>query len=298
MIVEKADTIDYEPLAFELTPTSGTALSRAEVEAFLEGWLNRRDDQPVCDFGCPYKYLGVSEGIRGRVEVAIEWLCDPCMEVLFPALEARFGNIERIYVGYEPQAFVQPPPPPATIAFPARTVTYEDGRREEVASFTIANSDVTVAEMEKFCAATGYVTSAERRSQGDDTFRDNAYLRVQEEGQRDIYPAWFLSYDDAAAYCAWAGYRLPTEGEFFVAALIDDEEHDARPEAQVVRQLCANGGIMSLSGSVITDTRVDDLIVVRNGPRVVKDRFWNRGNPPRRLVSKAEPVGIIMRVCL
>jgi Sulfatase-modifying factor enzyme 1 len=296
MIVEKADTIDYEPLAFELTPTPGTDLSPADVEAFLEDWLKRRDEQPDCDFGCPYKYLDVSDGIRGRVEVAIQWLCDQCMEVLFPALEARFGNIERIYVGHEPEAFVQPPPPPATIAFPGRTVTYEDGRSEEVAPFTIANFEVTVAEMDKFCAATGYVTSAERRGQAALTFRDNAYLDVQEADQRDIYRADFLSYDDAAAYCAWAGYRLPTEGEFLVAALMDDQEHDGWPEHKIVVELLANGGIMSLRGTVITDTRVDDLIVVRDGPHVVKDRFWRRSLGNRRVVSKQEPEGIIMRV--
>jgi hypothetical protein len=51
-------------------------------------------------------------------------------------------------------------------------------------------------------------------------------LRKRQELGRKGLGADFLSHDDAAAFCAWTGYRLPRERDYMVAALVDDAVHD------------------------------------------------------------------------
>lgn len=95
---------------------------------------------------------------------------------------------------------------------------------QPISHFSIDRTEVTVGQFAQFVNATGFVTKAERDGGGlvyeAGWAQKSGWDWRSPYGQKaeDDEPAVHVTFDEAQAYCHWAGKRLPTEQEWIEAA--------------------------------------------------------------------------------
>jgi len=157
----------------------------------------------------------------------------------------------------------------------------DNGDMQAISYFSIDMTEVTIKQFGRFAAATGFVTKAERDGGGQ------VYAAGWEQkagwtwrmpygrpGQ-DEEPAVHITFDEAQAYCNWAGKRLPNEQEWIEAAYTERRPAPSPPFERGRTYLYPTGNTpegANCLGDCGNTPSVDYSSVIKRGSGQVKVR--------------------------
>jgi formylglycine-generating enzyme required for sulfatase activity len=182
-----------------------------------------------------------------------------------PSLDV--GSIQRSEKDGMPMVFV--PAGEFTMGSEDGPVNEQPVHKVTLPDFWIDQTEVTNAMFAKFMEESGYETDAQKggcsyvldvATEQWNCLSDAAWDQPQGSGSSldglDAHPVVQVSWNDAGAYCAWAGRRLPSEAEWEKAARSDDARRFPWGNEEV------NGTLLNLAdvayGTAWSIPQVDD----------------------------------------
>ena len=133
--------------------------------------------------------------------------------------------------------------------------------------YRIDRHEVTIGQFRTFAAATGRQTKAEQNGGGSQylggwrAMTGWTWQRPYGTPARDDEPAVHVTYDEAEAYCRWAGLRLPTDAEWVEAAYTERREAPPAPFVNGRRYRYPSGDSPDAANQMSSPARHD-----RRGP--------------------------------
>jgi hypothetical protein len=279
----------------------------SRLDGVLEDWLENeapgRDEKAKPDGDRPRLRSDPAKSTPDRMIVVIRaqhfknaW-CEP----LGVRLAKEYPFLWQLEVG-EPLGSEAPAEwDDAFIAVPKKTLTLDDGSRVEVEPFEIAHHPVSYEQFRKFVDATGYETTAQAK-QSEKTFLDPTGSGDPVARADRTMPVSMVSYQDAQAYCDWAGVRLPTEDEYLAAMILDDRIFPrGHPDAARLQDelFLSPQALRGTWLNFTSTTAPDGRVVCRYGPIMLRYQGMALTDPRSRKILAPDDftAGVAIRVC-
>jgi hypothetical protein len=278
MRIRKRANIDCEADSFRFRFRQPLPNGVDLVRRVFQNWTGVREANKTCD--CWFKHLSVERAKNAReIEALFGWFCDGCLPTLDLAAQESLPNLTTISMGTDLSPY--PAPDQRFIYFASATAHFEDGTSVPLSPFEICRFRVTIGQYDEFTRATGYVTNGEQN--GDCSFRLDETIEPIRPKDRVNMPVHSVSFDDAQAYCDWAGARLPTESELLAAALIH-QQVVSRAEKQEL--MFGKSGrfdigrfpdaLDGLGPEFVVGVAATGKAVIRSGPYYIREVGWEK----------------------